>query len=498
MNFIRKYFLFIVLLACCFIKTQAQQTPNIVYILCDDLGYGDVQFLNKERGKILTPNIDKLAQQSMTFTDAHSGSSVCTPTRYGVLTGRYSWRSELQSGVLLGGKEFDPLIAKDRLTVPALLAKANYHSAVIGKWHLGFHFQDEKGNTLTVKNKNFTSGVPVGTIIPDGPISRGFNYYYGFHHAASISTLIENDKVIDEVAPIEMLDLLSNRACSYIDEQAKTKKPFFLYLALNSPHSPIVPSKQWQGKSSVGSYGDYVMQTDDVVGKVMQALNKNGLDENTLVIFTSDNGCSYPAANGKKLESEYGHYASAQFRGSKSDVWEGGHRVPFIVRWTGTIKPNTFNATTICATNLMATCAEITGLTIPENAGEDSFSMLALLKGKKAKNKVPVISHSINGNFSIRDGNWKLELCPGSGGWTQPTDAKAKKEGLPLIQLYDLKKDEAEATNVYKENPKVVAKLTSELMRIINNGRSTPGRTQKNDVAIDVYKENVKASSSSD
>ena len=449
--------------ACCFIQTQAQQTPNIVYILCDDLGYGDVQFLNKERGKIATPNIDKLAKESMTFTDAHSGSSVCTPTRYGVLTGRYSWRSELQSGVLLGGKEFDPLIAKDRLTVPAFLSKANYHSAVIGKWHLGFHFEDAKGNTLTVKNKNFSSGVPVGTIVPDGPVTRGFDYYYGFHHAASISTLIENDKVINEVAPIEMLDLLRDRACSYISEQAKTKKPFFLYLALNSPHSPILPTKEWQGKSGAGNYGDYVMQTDDVVGKVLQTLHQNGLDENTLVIFTSDNGCSYPAANGKKLETEYGHYASAQFRGSKSDIWEGGHRVPFIVRWTGTIKPNTVNSKTICSTNLMATCAEITGLPLPEDAGEDSFSMLPLLLGKKYKNKVPIISHSIDGKFSIRDGKWKLELCPGSGGWTNPTDAKATKEGLPLVQLYNIEKDEEETTNVYKENPKVVAKLNQRI-----------------------------------
>ena len=488
----------IVLLVCCFAASQAQQKPNIVYILCDDLGYGDVKFLNKERGKILTPNIDKLAKESMTFTDAHSGSSVCTPTRYGVLTGRYSWRSELQSGVLLGGREFEPLIAKERVTVPALLAKANYHSAAIGKWHLGFHFEDANGNSLTVKNKNFTSGVPMGTLVPDGPVSRGFDYYYGFHHAASMSTLIENNKVIDEVKPIDMLDLLKDKACRYIEERAKTKKPFFLYLALNSPRSPIVPSKEWQGKSGVGNYGDFVMQTDEVVGKVMAALSSNGLDENTLVIFTSDNGCSYPAANGKKLESEYGHYASAQFRGSKSDIWEGGHRVPFIVRWKGTIKPNTVCNTTICSTNLMATCAEITGLSMPEDAGEDSFSMLPLLTGKKYKNTVPIISHSIDGKFSIRDGKWKLELCPGSGGWTQPTDAKALKEGWPLVQLYDLQKDEAETTNVYKENPQVVDRLTKTLMNLINQGRSTPGRPLKNDVTVDVFKENVKPARSSD
>ncbi|PWJ57611.1 arylsulfatase A-like enzyme [Dyadobacter jejuensis] len=469
----------------------AQKSPNVVYILCDDLGYGDVQFLNKERGKIPTPHIDQLAQQSMTFTDAHSGSSVCTPTRYGVLTGRYAWRSELQAGVLLGGKEFSPLIDQDRLTVPSLLARANYHSAAIGKWHLGFHFVDENGDSLSVKNKNFSSGVPMGTRVPDGPITRGFDYYYGFHHAASMSTLIENDKVVAEVAPVEMLDLLSKRACTYITERAQSTEPFFLYLALNSPHSPIVPSAKWQGKSGVGSYGDYVMQTDDVLGQVMDALAKNGLDENTLVIFTSDNGCSYPAANGKKLVNEYGHYPSAQFRGYKSDIWEGGHRVPFIVRWTGTIKAGTVNTQTICATNLMATCAEITGLKIPDDAGEDSYSMWPLLIGKKVKSTAPIVSHSINGMFSIRDGKWKLELCPGSGGWSNPTDAAAQKKDLPEIQLYNILADEGEQHNVYQENPAVVAKLTKKLMKIIDDGRSTPGSRRSNDVPIDVYKKGL-------
>ncbi|WP_025763088.1 sulfatase family protein [Dyadobacter tibetensis] len=469
-------------------KIYGQKTPNIIYILCDDLGYGDVQYLNKSRGKIPTPNLDKLAQQSMTFTDAHSGSSVCTPTRYGVLTGRYAWRSHLQEGVLLGGREFEPLIDKNRLTVPRLLSQADYRSAAIGKWHLGFHFVDENGDSLAVKNKNYSSGVPVGTRIPDGPTTRGFDYYYGFHHAASMSTLIENDRVVGEVPPIDMLDLLSKRACNYISEQSKQTKPFFLYLALNSPHSPIVPSAQWQGKSGVGDYGDFVMQTDDVVGQIMSALAANGLDENTLVIFTSDNGCSYPAANGKKLESEFGHYASAQFRGSKSDIWEGGHRVPFIVRWTGTIEAGTLNTETICSTNLMATCAEITGLKIPVEAGEDSFSMLPLLLGKKVKRKYPIVSHSINGMFSIREGKWKLELCPGSGGWTNPTDKIARKNDMPEVQLYNILTDEQERFNLYKKYPKVVAKLTDELMKIIKDGRSTPGKKLENDVEIDVYK----------
>lgn len=466
----------------------AQQKPNIVYILCDDLGYGDVQFLNPLRGKIATPNMDKLAKQSMTFTDAHGGSSVCTPTRYGVLTGRYAWRSRLQNGVLGNGSEFRPLIAPKRLTVASMLKQANYNTACIGKWHLGFHFTDQNGDSLALKTKHTIAQTPVGTRVPDGPLSRGFDYYYGFHHAASIRTLIENDKVIGDVEPIRMLSMLTKKASEYIAKESKKNEPFFLYLALNSPHAPIVPSEKWQGKSKIGTYGDFVMETDDAIGQIMDALKKNGIDKNTLVIVTSDNGISYPAVKGNELETKYGHFGSAQYRGSKSDIWEGGHRIPFIVRWPEVVKPNTRNNTTICETSLMATCAEINGIKIPENAGEDSFSILSLLKGEKSEQNVPMISHSMDGRFAIRDGQWKLEFCAGSGGWTSPREKVAFEMNLPEIQLYNLKKDEKEEHNVYKENPEVVKRLTDKLTLIIENGRSTIGNKQKNDVTIDLYK----------
>lgn len=467
----------------------AQKSPNIVYIICDDLGYGDVQFLNPERGKIPTPNIDMLATQGMTFTDAHAGSSVCTPTRYGIITGRYAWRTRLQDGVLGGGKEFEPLIAENRLTVPAMLKKEGYTTAIMGKWHLGFNFIDDTGKELELYEGRKSSPAPIGSTVPNGPVTRGFDSYLGFHHSASMETIIKNNKVIDHMPTIKMLQFLGDNASKYIAEKSKEKEPFFLYLALNSPHSPVVPSEKWQGKSGLGDYGDFVMETDDVVGRVIEALNTNGLADNTLLFFTSDNGCSYPAAKGEKLEADYGHYPSAQFRGAKSDIWEGGHRVPFIARWPGKIEANSKNDELICLTNLMATCADITDSKIPVNAGEDSFSILPLLKNntKKSSHKV-VIHHSIEGKFSIRKGKWKMELCPGSGGWSGPKDKKARAIGLPEIQLYDLDVDESEKNNVYDKHPKLVKKLTAQLQKIVDKGRSTSGEHQSNDVSIDIFK----------
>ncbi|RMD76076.1 MAG: arylsulfatase, partial [Lentisphaerae bacterium] len=425
--------------------------PNIVYILCDDLGYGDVSCLNPSRGKIPTPNIDRLAREGMTFTDAHSGASVCTPSRYGILTGRYAWRSRLQRGVLGGNEAHDPLIAEDQLTVPKFLKRFGYHSACLGKWHLGFKFS----GTRTPRNKgqgrhkkDYSSGYPVGTPIVGGPTTRGFDYYLGFHHSKWMKTVIENDRVIAELEPVQMLQYLKEHAIKYIQERARDRKPFFLYLPLNSPHAPIVPSPAWQGKSKLGPYGDFVMETDDVVGQVLDALKRCQLEENTIVIFTSDNGCSYPAAHGEQLE-KLGHFPSAQFRGAKSDIWDGGHRLPFIVRWPGRVKPGSTCDALVCHTDLLATCAELLNATLPQDAGEDSISFLPLLFGKAfAHQRKTVIHHSISGRFAIRDKRWKLILCPGSGGWSSPTDAEAEEQHLPEMQLYDMEADCSEQKNL--------------------------------------------------
>lgn len=472
----------------------AQERPNIVYILCDDLGYGDVSSLNPDKGKIPTPEIDALARQGMTFTDAHSGSSVCTPTRYGVLTGRYAWRSRLQEGVLRGGDEFEPLIATNQLTVPKMLQKAGYLTAAMGKWHLGFQYLDENRKEFNLYDGKKLLPIPIGSTIPDGPTSRGFDTYIGFHHSASMKTVIKDDKVIDHMPPVEMLQFLGDNATSYIEEKAKEKQAFFLYLALNSPHSPVVPSKPWQGKSGMGLYADFVMETDYVVGRVINALKENGISENTLVFFTSDNGCSFPVAKGHKLEKEFGHYPSANFRGAKSDIWEGGHRIPFMVSWPGKIKANSQSDELICLTNLMATCAELTGFTLADTEGADSFSILPILLKNKAKNSQnAVVHHSINGKFSLRKEKWKIVFASGSGGWSGPTDPKAREMGLPEIQLYNMKRDAEETTNVYHKYPKVVKQLSAALKEIVENGRSTSGKKLQNDVPVDMYK-NVESS----
>lgn len=470
---------------------SAQQKPNIVYIICDDLGYGDIQALNPEKGKILTPEVDALAKEGMTFTDAHSASAVCTPSRYAVLTGRYSWRSRLQQGVLSGGDELDPLIADDITTVPKMLKTAGYKTTAIGKWHLGFKFVDDEGNPAKVYDGKKVIGPAIGSTVPNGPLSRGFDSYIGFHHSRVMKTVIKDDKVIDKMEPIKMLQFLGDHAIEYIAKEADANEPFFMYLALNSPHSPVVPSEDWQGKSGMGAYADFVMETDFVVGRVLNALKENGIEDNTLVFFTSDNGCSAPVSKAGKLEKEFGHYPSANFRGYKSDIWEGGHRIPFIVKWPGVIKPYTTNDQLVCQTSLMATTAQIAGVALDDSTGVDSYSILSMLKNKKSKTDYKlVVNHSINGKFSIRSKKWKLELTPGSGGWSNPNDNKAIEKGLPTIQLYNMQKDPGETTNLYEKHPKLVEKLTAELVGIVENGRSTSGTSQKNDVSVDIFKAN--------
>lgn len=448
--------------------------PNIIIILADDLGYGDVHCLNPLRGKILTPNLDRLASQGMTFSDAHSGSSVCTPTRYGLLTGRYAWRTRLQKGVLDGGND-EPLIAEDRLTLGALLKGQGYTTACIGKWHLGFQSKSSTGKGGKAFGGN---GLPVGAKIIGGPTTRGFDSFWGCSNARTMSSLIEGEQVIELIETIDMLPRLAKQAVQYIEmhaSSAKKKTPFFLYLPLTSPHTPIVPSEEWKGKSGLGDYGDFVMQSDAVVGDVLKALDQHQLSENTLVIFSSDNGCS-PAAGTDKLE-RLGHFASERFRGYKADIWEGGHRVPLFVRWPGKIQPGSHSDQLVCLTDIFATCSEILGQPIPENAGEDSISFLSTLLGTEAQSqRKSIVHHSIQGKFAIRDQRWKLCLCKGSGGWSKQTATSP--------QLYDMLNDPEESNNLSAQHPDLVASLSKLLQEIIDGGRSTPGIQQSNDIVV--------------
>jgi len=462
--------------------------PNIIYILADDLGYGDVQCFNPEQGRIKTPNIDRLAEQGMAFTDAHAGASVCTPTRYGILTGRYAWRTRLQRGVL---SNYDkPLIAPDRLTLPGLLKQQGYHAACIGKWHLGFTVEEEaEGNNRRqdLKDEGSFAGAPLGSLTTNGPVTRGFDYFFGFHHSRMMKPLFENERVTRLIEPVDMLPTLTRRAAAYVEERAKTGAPFFLYLALNSPHTPIAPAREWQGKSGLGDYADFVMETDWAVGEVLAAVDKAGIAADTMVVFTSDNGCS-PAADVEGLEKQ-GHYPSAQFRGYKADIWEGGHRIPFLVRWPGHVKPGSASDQLICLTDFMATCADLLGLTLPDAAGEDSVSLLPALLGTASQPlREAVVHHSISGRFSIRQGPWKLELCAGSGGWAEPRDSQATRQGLPAVQLYHLADDIGEQRNLEAGRRDVVTRLTALLEQHVANGRSTPGLEQHNDVPVDMWK----------
>ena len=449
--------------------------PNIVLIMCDDLGYGDVQCLNPENGKIKTPNIDQLAREGMIFTDAHSGSSVCSPTRYGLLTGRYSWRTRLQSGVVQG---FAPcLIAEDRMTVAGLLKTKGYATAIVGKWHLDFQYQDPKSGKILQRQ----SRAPIGATIPDGPVHRGFDYFHGNHHAGHMDTIIENDRVIERLDEILNLPRLTEKSVAYIKERTKSpNQPFFLYVPLGSPHTPIVPTKEWQGKSGLGPYGDFVMQTDATVGAITSALAKHGFADNTLVIFTSDNGCS-KAANIPGLKKK-GHHVSAHYRGSKADSWDGGHRVPFIVRWTGQVQAGSQSDQLITLVDMFATACEITGARAP-NMGEDSVSFLPALSGKPIEStRQGVIHHSISGHFGYREGKWKLILARGSGGWTSPKENQVGLD-MPEAQLYDMEKDPCEQNNLYLDRPEVANRLLAHLSSDIERGRSTDGPTAQNDIA---------------
>lgn len=462
----------------CLLTSQgnAAQRPNIVYIICDDLGYGDVQCLAPETSRIPTPHADRLASEGMVFTDAHSGSSVCSPTRYGIMTGRYSWRTWLQKGVVTG---FAPsLIAADRPTVASFLKEQGYATAAIGKWHLNFEYLDPKTGDQYQQKDHRTP--PIGARIPDGPIHRGFDYYHGFHHARNMEAVIENDRVIEHDDVINMLPRLTKKSVEYIKSRSGNDQPFFLYLPLGSPHTPIVPSPEWQGRSGLGAYGDFVMQTDNVVGEVSKALAKHGLADNTLVIFTSDNGCS-KAANIKAL-AEQGHLVSAHLRGSKADIWDGGHRIPFIVRWPGQVKPGTTSDQLICLTDLFATAAEILETDIPSGSCEDSVSFLPALSGQPIEStRQGVIHHSYSGHFAYRTGQWKLILARGSGGWTSPRENQVPK-GSPKTQLYDLNTDPGEQQNLQAANPDIVQRLLSQLTDDVNRGRSTTGNPSKNDV----------------
>ncbi len=506
-------FLLPLLLALAATLAGAAERPNMVVLYADDLGYGDVQCYNRQRGKIPTPHIDQLASDGMRFTDGHSSSGVCSPSRYTILTGRYHWRSRLQRGIV--GLWGAPLITPDRMTLGSLAKQHGYQTACIGKWHLGWNWPIPAGKAALFRTTGYRGKKNIQATdehraawreafsqpIPGGPTAVGFDEYFGTDVPNwPPYCFIENDRTVgipSEYADPKLfaknqasqqgpalegwtlepiLPALGERAAEFIKREAKTPQPFLLYLPFTSPHTPLSVNEPWKGKSDLNLYADFVMETDAVIGQVLEALEESGAAENTLVIFTSDNGCA-PYIGVADLEKK-GHYPSGPLRGYKADAWEGGHRVPFIVRWPGIVEAGSVNDQLVHQADLLATIADILGSDLPDNAGEDSFSLLPLMRGEDGPVRETAVSCSINGTPSLRAGNWKYIAARGSGGW-----GKGGDQSQP-VQLYDLSTDLSESKNLAAAQPQRLSEMQALLEEIITNGRSTQGPPQKNDVKV--------------
>ena len=469
--------------------------PNVILIYVDDMGYGDASCLNPQ-SKFKTPNIDRLAKEGMSFTDGHSSDTVCTPSRYGLLTGRYSWRTTMKRGVM--GAEGVCLITDERMTLASFLRDKGYTTGMVGKWHLGMDFPGAKGNRDWSKP----------TV--DTPLDKGFDYFWGIPASMNYGVLAWFEGRMAKVPPIlftrkksnqiavddyrikppyqdkpvkpndlevakdfidvDCLDRFTKQAIKWLDRQAKAArkgKPFMLYLSHTSPHKPVIPLKRFRGKGKAGAYGEFMIETDWQVGRVLDWLDKNKLADNTVVIFTSDNG---PESTWRRRIKEFKHHSNGIYREGKRSIYEGGHRVPFIVRWPNKVKAGSKWDLPVCQTDFLATFADMLGKELPENAGEDSVSFYRVLIGQVVPQRLAMIHHSMRGRYAVREGNWKLIMESGS------KDSKR--------ELYNLSVDPGELSNLIVKHPNVAKRLKKSITEIIRNGRTTPGRAQKNDTTL--------------
>ena len=457
--------------------SHGAEKPNIVIVLVDDMGYGDPHCFNPQ-SKIATPNIDRLAREGMRFTDAHAPGPLCHPSRYGLITGRYPFRTDITRWPT------QPLVEKGQMTIASLLKTQGYRTAMVGKWHLGFR---EEGYDQT---------------LPGGPVDCGFDSFFGLRASTDISPYfyVRGDRAVTPptnriaehhsegwasnqaefwreggIAPgldlKEVLPKLTDEACAVIKVQANQKprarQPLMLYLAYTAPHTPWLPAAEFAGKSGAGMYGDFVMMVDAQIGRVLAALEKADMTQDTLLIFTSDNGPMWLPADVVRL----GHDAAGGLRGMKGDAWEAGHRMPFIVRWPGRVSAGSVSDRTICFTDLLATFADVCGVKLPAGAGPDSFSFLSALEGRSPKDQPvrgPIVMRAGSSPaMMIRSGDWKFINQLGSGGFTQPKTIQPAPGG-PQGQLYNLREDRAETNNLYLKHPEIVARLEAEMQRIVS------------------------------
>lgn len=503
----------LILLFILFSSLIMSQKPNIIYILADDMGYGDVAILN-EQCRFPTPNIDQLAREGMRFTDAHTNSSCCTPTRYGIMTGRYAWRTPLKSGVLSG---YSPLmIEDDRITIASFLKEQGYTTACIGKWHMGLDWP-----SFDAKDINRSKGINVDytSEILRGPLDVGFDYFYGLAGSLGMPphAYIENRYIVGELGPVlegkskkkgepfyhcrpgqstkgfnvyEVLNNITERSIAYIEDKADKKQPFFLYFSLNSPHAPVAPNSNWDGASGINPYADFVMETDWSVGQIMKVLKEKGIANNTLIIFTADNGCSQTA--GFKVLAATGHRPGYIYRGLKGTLYEAGHRVAHIARWPQKVKAGSISDALVCTTDFLATMAELFNKPLSDNEGEDSQSFFqALVSEQQATfQRERVVHHSSDGHFAIRKGNWKLIIHEGNGLKHPKTTGDLPEVVNPAnIQLFDLDIDPGELVNVQAAHPAIVEELKKLLIDDIQSGRSTPGIPQENEPGKKAWKQ---------
>lgn len=445
--------------------------PHIVVLLVDDMGYGDPGCYNPA-SKIPTPHIDRLAAEGMRFTDAHAPGPLCHPSRYGLMTGRYPFRTDISRWPK------EPLIAEGQTTVASLMQSAGYTTAMVGKWHLGFQ-ENGYENPL-----------------PGGPVDCGFDHFFGIRASTDIPPYfyIRGNRAVTPptgfveansspgwspiqgafwraggIAPdLELNDVLprcTEEALSIIKAH-NTAKPLLLYLAYPAPHTPWLPAPEFRGRSGADLYGDFLMMVDHEIGRVIAALKGADMFQETLLVFTSDNGpVWYPEDT-----QRFGHDSMGGFRGMKSDAWEAGHRMPFIVRWPGTVEPGSVCNATLSFTDLLATFAAVVGHDLPEEAGPDSFNFLAALQGKPF-HRPPIVMRSGNGFMTIRSGSWKLIEGLGSGGFSNPARIRPGP-GDPEGQLYNLELDPGETTNRFADEPAIVKRLRAEMQQIVDAGRS--------------------------